>query len=430
MKKISLKNLNEIIYYEKLDNGLDVFLYNKEGITNNYVTFTTKFGSIYNEFVPYNKNKMIHVPHGVAHFLEHKVFAQEDGMQPEEFFAQSGAICNAYTTFKNTTYLFSGPKNLKENICFLLDYVQTPYFTEENINSEKGIIKQEIHMCDDRPSDVLYEHIRKNVFHQNPFKDSIIGTVKDINSIKVDTLFTCYNTFYHPENMFLVVTGNFNPEEIIKEIKINQNVKKYKQQQNEIKTKEYKEKDTVVKKREIIKKNTEISKASYNIKISLKDIEMSKRKYNIYLFIIFSILFDDTSIFDEEAKKERIISNSLYINILNCDTHTLISLINETNNYKELLEKIEKNLQNIEISEKDLERKKRVLISNEIFSFENIEIINEMIIDNIIFDNHIEDNMIGLIKSLNKKELDKIIKNLDLSNTSIVVLESNNKAKK
>ena len=113
MKKINLNGINEDVFYEKLPNGLDVYLYNKEGCTNNYVTFTTKFGSIYNEFIPIDKNKMIHVPNGVAHFLEHKLFAQEEGPQPEEFFAQSGALSNAYTTFKNTTYLFSGPNNLK-----------------------------------------------------------------------------------------------------------------------------------------------------------------------------------------------------------------------------------------------------------------------------------------------------------------------------
>lgn len=425
MKKIKLSGIDEVIYYEKLSNGLDVYLYNKEDCTNNYVTFTTKFGSIYNEFIPIGKSKMIKVPHGVAHFLEHKVFAQKDGPQPEEFFAQSGTICNAYTTFKNTTYLFSGPTDLKKNINFLLDYVQSPYFTKENVDSEKGIITQEIHMCDDDLSDVMYEHIRKNSFYNNPFKDSIIGTVKDINSITPETLFTCYNTFYHPENMFLVVTGNFEPEEILASIEENQSKKEFKKLEK-IETKEYKEKDKVVKEKEVIKKNTEISKVSYNIKISLKDIDISKRKYNIYLFIIFSILFDDTSLFDEEAKKENIITNSLYINILNCDSHLLVSLINETNNYKKLLNKIEDTLNNINISESDLERKKKVLISNEIFSFENLEVINEMIIDNIVFDNHIEDNMIEILRSLNKEELDKILSEIDLSNKSIVVLESNN----
>lgn len=423
MKKISLIGIDEDIFYEQLENGLDIYLYNKEGCTNNYVTFTTKFGSIYNEFVPIDKNKMIHVPHGVAHFLEHKVFAQEKDPQPEEFFAKSGALSNAYTTFKNTTYLFSGPNNLKENIVYLLDYVQSPYFTKENVNSEKGIITQEIHMCDDNPTDVLYEHIRKNIFQYNHFKDSIIGTTKDISSIDKDILYTCYNTFYHPSNMFLVITGNFNKEEILDTIIKNQANKKFKKPK-EIKIKEYKEPDKVVRKKEIINMNTPIPKVSYNIKIPLTNINMSTRKYNLYLFMIFSCLFDETSTFDEECKNNNIITNSLYLNILNADSHLLISLINETNNYEKLLKKIEEKLKNIEITEDDLERKKRVLISNELFSFENIEIVNDMIVDNVIFDNTIENNMINLLKSLNIKELTSILKNLNLNNTSIVILKN------
>ena len=425
MKTIKLNGVDEVIYYKKLDNGLDVYLYNKEDANNNYVTFTTKFGSIYNEFTPIGKSKMIKVPNGIAHFLEHKVFAQEEDPQPDEFFAESGALSNAYTTFKNTTYLFSGPSKLKENICFLLDYVQQPYFTDDNVNSEKGIITQEIHMCDDNPQDVMYEHIRKNAFYNNPFKNSIIGTVEDIDSITKETLFTCYNTFYHPENMFLVVTGNFDPNEIINSIEENQKQKQFKKL-DKINIKEYKEKDTVVKEKEIIDSNTEISKVSYNIKISLKNLNLSKRKYNIYLFIIFSILFDESSIFDEEAKKEKIITNTLYLNILNCDTHALISLINETNCYDQLLDKIKETLKNINIKEEDLERKKKVLISNEIFSFENLEVINEMIIDNVIFENKIEENMIDILHSLNKEELDEVISTLDLSNNEVVILKNKN----
>ncbi len=422
MKKIKLNNINEEIFYEKLSNGLDVYLYKKENCTNNYVTFTTKFGSIYDEFVPQNEKQMKKVPHGIAHFLEHKVFAQKEGLQPEEFFSQSGALCNAYTTFKNTTYLFSGPNNLKENVLYLLDYVQSPYFTDENVEKEKGIITQEIHMCEDNPTDVLYEYIRKNCFYNNNFKNSIIGTTSDINKINKEMLYTCYNTFYQPENMFLTITGNFNEEELLDAIKENQATKKFETNQK-ITIKKYQEPDKVVKTKEIIKIDTPIPKVSYNIKISLSNTKMDIRRYNLYLFIIFSCLFDDTSDFDKEAKEENIITNSLYFNLLNCDTHALISLINETNSYDKLLEKIENTLKEINIKEEDLERKKKVLISNELFSYENIEIVNDMIVDNIIFNNSIETNMIEIIKSLSMNELNSVINNLNLKNNSIIILK-------
>lgn len=176
MKKITINHVNEDIYYEKLENGLSVYLYVNKNMHNNYATFTTKYGSINNEFA-LDDGKFYKVPNGIAHFLEHKVFVQENDPQPEDYFARSGGVCNAYTTFKNTTYLFSSCDNVLDNVSFLLDFVQNIYLTDENVESEKGIITQEINMCNDRPGDLLYDTIRKNTIKNNPFKESIIGTV-------------------------------------------------------------------------------------------------------------------------------------------------------------------------------------------------------------------------------------------------------------
>jgi len=428
MKTINIQDINEKIYYEKLENGLEVYLYPKDKFHNNYVTFTTKFGSINNEFIPIDENEMIKVPNGIAHFLEHKVFVQENDPQPTEFFSESGTMCNAYTTFKNTTYLFSGSNNLIENINYLLDYVQSPYFTEENVESEKGIITEEINMCNDRPTDILYEEIRKNAFFNNNFKESIIGTVEDINSINKDLLYTCYNTFYHPSNMILVITGNFDKNKVIDAIIENQSKKEFKEK-NKIKQKDIKEPDKIVKKESIININTDIPKVAYNIKIPFNK-KIEKRKNSLYLYMIFSCLFDDTSVFDEKLKNNGIITNTVYFNLLNCDTHILISLINETYKYKELLEEIKNNLKNICIDERDFERKKKVLISNEIFIYDNIEIVNEMIIDNILFENKLKDDIIPLIKELNYDELNEVIKSINLSNNTTVILKNDNNSKK
>ena len=425
MKTINIKDIDEKIYYDKLDNGLEVYLYTKEDFHNNYVTFNTIFVSVNNEFVPIGEDKMIKVPNGIAHFLEHKVFVQENDPQPSEFFSESGTMCNAYTTFKNTTYLFSGSNNLCENINYLLDYVQSPYFTDENVDSEKGIITEEINMCNDRPTDVLYEEIRKNAFFNNNFKESIIGTVEDINSIDKDLLYTCYNTFYHPSNMILVVTGNFDKEKVMDAIRENQNKKDYKEVK-EVKIKKVKEPDKVVKKESIININTDIPKVAYNVKLPFNK-KIDKRKYSLYLFMIFSLLFDDTSELDEKLKNENIITNTIYFNLLNCDTHILISLINETHKHIELINEIKLTLENINISEEDFERKKKVLISNEMFIYDNIEIVNEMIIDNILFDGELKDDIIPLIKELDYDELKDVINSLDLSNNTTVLLKNRDK---
>ena len=422
MNEIRIKKINEVIYYEKLKNGLDVYLYSKDNFHNNYVTFTTKYGSVYNEFVPYNSDKMKKFPNGIAHFLEHKVFVQEKDPQPEEFYAKSGALTNAYTTFKNTTYLFSGPDNLEENIEYLLDFVGSINLTKENVESEKGIIIQEINMCDDRPMDILYDKIRENTLHSNTFKESIIGTKKEVNSITKEDLETCYNTFYHPSNMFLVVTGSFDKDKVLEVIKKNMDSKNY-EKRDKVERPIVKEKDSVVKKYEVIKINTDMPKLAYNLKINVEKLDIDERRLNIILFLIFNIIFSDTSLFDSRVKKKGIISSTLGYNLLNCDTHFIISLIGEAEKYEDLINEIDKELNNIHITEEDLKRKKKVLISNEIFSYENIEMVNEMIIDNIIFDNRIEDNIIGLINSISLEEVNNVIKSIDLSNKSIVVID-------
>ena len=422
MKKIKLKDIDELIYYEKLENGLEVYLYTKENIYNNYVTFTTKYGSTYNEFIPIEDTIMKKFPKGIAHFLEHKVFAQKDDPQPMEFFAKSGSICNAYTTFKNTTYLFYATESLKENINYLLDYVQNIYLTNESVESEKGIISEEIHMYEDRPNDVLFEKIRKNTLSNNPYKDSIIGTVEDIENITKEDLETCYHTFYHPSNMFMVVTGNFEPEEIMKVIKDNQDKKQFREI-DKIEIKEFKEEDKVVKEKEIVKIDTNVPKIAYTIKVPVKNIKLSRKKLHLYMYILFTNLFDETSKFDEDLKKEGIINNTTYVNLINCDTHLLISLINETERYEELLTKIKERLYNLQVDEKDFIRKKKVLISNEIFAYESVEAVNDIIVDNIIYDNELEDNPIEIINSLNIKELNNLIKNINIDNCSTVIIK-------
>ncbi len=424
MKKITIKKINEDIYYEKLDNGLDVYLYVNENMHNNYVTFTTKYGSVYNEFID-NDGKMIKVPKGIAHFLEHKVFAQKEDPQPEEYYGSKGSLSNAYTTFKNTTYLFNGTNELIEGVKYLLDFVQNIYLTDENVESEKGIITQEINMCNDRPSDILYDKIRENTIKVNPFKDSIIGTVKDISKIDKELLEKCYYRFYHPENMFLVVTGNFDKDEMFLAIKENQTSKRF-QKASKIKIKEYQEPDKIVKEREIVGCNTDVPKMGYSIKIPKNIFNINTRKLNIYMFIIFNLLFGETSHFDEECKQNGIITSTLYYNILDIDTHFIVSLINSGEKYEELIKRIDDEFKDIKFNETELARKKKVLISNEVFSYENIEMVNDMIVDNIIFDNKIEDDMIGLINSINIDELNEITKKIDFDNKSIVILKKNN----
>jgi len=229
MKKIRYEQINETLYYEKLDNGLDVYILPKHGFSKSYATFTTKYGSIDNHFQIPGKDK-VKVPDGIAHFLEHKMFEEEEGDVFNKF-ANFGASANAFTSFDRTAYLFSSTGHVKENLTTLLDFVQQPYFTYENVEKEKGIIGQEIKMYDDNADWRVYFGLIENMYHHHPVKIDIAGTVPSITEITKDMLYTCYETFYHPSNMLLFVVGAIDPDEIINTVRSNQAAKSYSKQE-------------------------------------------------------------------------------------------------------------------------------------------------------------------------------------------------------
>ncbi|HHY74708.1 MAG TPA: insulinase family protein [Bacillus bacterium] len=228
MEKIVFNQLKETLYYEKLANGLDVYLLPKEGFNKTYATFTTKYGSIDNRFVPIGQNNELHVPDGIAHFLEHKLFEKEDGDVFQQF-SKQGASANAFTSFTRTAYLFSSTSTVKENLETLIDFVQSPYFSDQTVEKEKGIIGQEITMYDDNPDWRVYFGLIDNMYKTHPVKIDIAGTIESISKITKELLYTCYETFYHPSNMLLFVVGPINEEEIMNLIRENQNKKEFKE---------------------------------------------------------------------------------------------------------------------------------------------------------------------------------------------------------
>lgn len=226
MEKTVFGQMNETVYHEKLENGLNVFILPKEGFNKTYVTFTTNYGSVDNEFIPNGKSEFIHVPDGIAHFLEHKMFEKEDGDVFQKFSSQ-GASANAFTSFTRTAYLFSATSNIKENTETLIDFVQAPYFTEQTVEKEKGIIGQEIRMYDDNPDWRVYFGLIENLYKKHPVKIDIAGTVESIAEITKDHLYTCFETFYHPVNMTLFIVGPVEPKEMMAFVRENQAKKSF-----------------------------------------------------------------------------------------------------------------------------------------------------------------------------------------------------------
>ena len=181
MHKKRYEQINETLYYERLDNGLKVYLLPKEGFHKTYGLFSTNYGSIDNHFG--FKNQALHqVPDGIAHFLEHKMFEKEQGDVFQKF-GELGASANAFTSFTRTSYLFSATNHIKENLDTLLDFVQEPYFTPETVEKEKGIIGQEIQMYDDDVNWRQFFGMLRNLYPNHPVGIDIAGTVDNIATL-------------------------------------------------------------------------------------------------------------------------------------------------------------------------------------------------------------------------------------------------------
>lgn len=224
MEQLTYHDTDETVFFEQLDNGLAVYLLQKKGYEKTYATFTTRYGSIDNRFK--KDDQWVNVPDGIAHFLEHKMFESEKGDVFQEF-GRLGASANAFTSFSRTAYLFSATSLIKQNLETLIDFVQDPYFTEESVEKEKGIITQEIQMYQDNPGWRLFFGLIESMYAKHPVRIDIAGTPESIDQITADDLYTCYRTFYHPSNMVLFVVGNIDPAETLALIKANQAKKDY-----------------------------------------------------------------------------------------------------------------------------------------------------------------------------------------------------------
>lgn len=222
--------LEETTYHTKLKNGLDIYICKKPGFQKKIGMFGTKYGSVINDFVDVTTKERIQVPDGIAHFLEHKLFEKE-GQNALDVFSEIGVSSNAYTTFDHTVFYFETVDRFETSLELLVKLVKEPYFTEENVAKEQGIIGQEIMMGDDDPGYMIYFNTLKAMYQNNNVKIDIAGTIDSISNITKDYLYTCYHTFYQPNNMFFVVVGDVAVEETIQ--RIDKTMQQYDQTQTQ-----------------------------------------------------------------------------------------------------------------------------------------------------------------------------------------------------
>ncbi|MDR1564484.1 MAG: insulinase family protein [Oscillospiraceae bacterium] len=205
----------ETVFSMSHPSGLKILVAPIEGYSSSFAIFGTKYGSIDDCFKSAKELEFSRVPAGIAHFLEHKLFENED-CDAFARYAKTGASANAYTSFDKTCYLFSCSDKLEESLEILLDFVQSPYFTKETVEKEQGIIGQEIRMYDDSPEWRVYFNLLSALYPKHPVRVDIAGTVESISKIDDELLYKCYNTFYNLNNMVLVVAGKVKPEDVLK----------------------------------------------------------------------------------------------------------------------------------------------------------------------------------------------------------------------
>ena len=417
MKKISLKNIDMTLYTETLSNGLEIYMLPYKNKKNYYVSFATRYGSDVLEF-DVNK-KSYRPPLGIAHFLEHKMFEQESGEDPFTFYAKSGTDCNACTSFDSTQYMFWGTKNFNKNLEYLLRFVTHPYFTDQNVKKEKGIIAEEIKMYRDYPDYKLEMRLRENIYKNHSRRLDIAGGVSDINKITKEDLYNCYNGFYIPSNMFILVTGNFDPDialEIIRnELDSNKKSKipKIKKTYEQIK---------VNKDKDVIKGNVEIPKVAIGLKVSTKDMKMADFELSLYLNMLTTIMFGDSSLFKERVSEKKIL-NDLSVGWENLDDISTFYIQATSIKPDDLICEIINEFNSINIDEESFNRIKKVWIARKIRAVDDIEAMADSMCHDLIKYGKVIPNKIDIIKNMKLKILKDIIKKIDFKNYSVVKME-------
>ncbi len=415
MKTINLKGLEMNVYEEQLENGLNVYMIPYENKKNYFISYATYYGSDVVEFSPSAK-ETIKPPLGIAHFLEHKMFEQESGIDPFTFFSESGTDSNASTSFDSTQYICYGTKHFGNNLRYLLSFVNSPYYTDENVEKEKGIIAEELNMYEDMPDFKLDMGIRECVYKNHPRRIDIGGSVEEIYKITKEDLYHCYENFYVPNNMFVLIVGSFDKEEALRIIQDELGKKKKKTLPKITKVKE----PIKVNEKELTMKATvEIPKVAIGLKVPTKDLELKDFELDLYLSMLSTILFGSSSAFKERVRESKIV-NSIYTEWEKIEDFRTFYLTASTIDPDQFIKEVKKELSDHKVTEKDFNRIKKVWIASEVRMIDNIDATVSNMYDDIIKYHGIIPNKIDKIKAMKLKKLQDLIEKIDFTNISTV----------
>lgn len=417
MKEIELSKLDMTLYYDKLNNGLEVYLLPYDNKNNYFMSYATRYGSETTTFIPAGEEEEVSVPLGIAHFLEHKMFEQEDGVDPFTYFSESGTGANAMTFFDYTQYICYGTKKFEDNLKYLIKYVNSPYYTDQNVEKEKGIIAEELKMYADIPDYQLDNYLRQNIYHNHPRRIDIGGSVEEIYKITKEDLYTCYNSFYSPNNMFILVVGGFDKDkayEIIKESLEDID------NRGKAKTSKINEPKEVKVEYQEVSSNISVPKIAVGLKICDKTLgKFDTFDLDLYIQMINTVLFGSSSIFKERVRNKKLINN-FYTEVELIDGFHTIYIMSSSEEPDELIKEIKDELSNVKINKNDFERMKKVWIANEVKMIDDVDSAVSNLYDDIIRYKGVIADKIDRIRGLDFKVMNEIVEKINFNNIAVV----------
>lgn len=415
--------LSESIHKTVLKNGLEVYICVKKGFTKKIGMFGTKYGSINNDFIDITTGKRINVPDGVAHFLEHKLFEQE-GSNALDLFSKEGISSNAYTSFDQTVYFFETIDKFQKGLEMLIKLVKTPYFTDENVKKEQGIIGQEISMYDDDPNFNVYFNALRAMYINHPIRIDIAGTIDSISKIDKDVLYKCYKTFYNPNNMFIVIVGDIDVNSTINII--NDNMALYEVGAIDEKVVKFgvDEPKNILQKK--IEKNMGIYMPQISIGYKLDATQKDERiKIEVISDIVSEMYFSKSSKFYEIEYNKGAVNDEIdFIYEGSKDfAHIIISTTSTKTDeiQKDIFNYIEQ-IKNGEVDEKLFENTKRRKIGENIVISENLNTSYRRIIDSILNESTLYYD-IDILNNITIQDIKEFLNILDYSKSVISIVK-------
>ena len=413
MKKFEYTSalLREKYTYIEHASGLPIYVFPKK-MTNTYALFATKYGSMNTDFMVGEKHVI--APEGIAHFLEHKLFEAPDGTDTFSRFSALGADSNAYTDYDKTAYLFSCTENVEESLAELLTFVTQPHFTAESVARERGIIGEEIHEDEDSPWERAYLNLLTSLYHKNPVRNNVLGTVKTIAKITPELLYECYHAFYRLDNMALVVCGNVTPEQVLA---IADRILPAKVEKKEKVTRIFPtEPESVRRKR--AKAKMQVAKPIFYI--GIKDntkfaLPQEKLRHDLSVALLNEILFSQAGTFYADLFEQGLVSPSFSFGY-SCDNDqfAFTCISGESTNPEAVYDSLIDYLEGVKksgLSQEDFERCRRVMYADEIRAYDSTdEIANRLL--SFVFDGTQIFDVPTVLQSITKAELETLLHTL------------------